>query len=302
MLHLYIDAGGFLFLHFLIFSKTNCLVHRLCIFIIAIMIVTPALSQTSRRPLVASYTGLGAYSISHTDVFSFVSNQASLAQIKNAPVGIYSERRFLLSELNYYGTAFALPTRSGNFGINAGYFGFSDYNESQIGLAYARKLGSKLDLGVQFDYNSIRMAGYGNAVAVNFQIGAIMHLSEKLHTGIHVFNPLGGKFGKDLQEKLASAYKAGMGYEASDKFFVSAEIQKVESLPVNVLAGMQYKFLPQLMARVGINTETSVAYMGLGLQLKSFRLDVTASRHPQLGISPGLLLLYNFKTKQVSED
>jgi hypothetical protein len=262
----------------------------------------PGLSQTSRRPVAASYTGLGAYSISHADVFSFISNQASLAQIKNAAVGIYSERRFLLSELNYYGAAFTLPTQSGNFGINAGYFGFSNYNESQIGLAYARKLGNKLDVGVQFDYNSIRIAGYGNATAVNFQIGAIMHLSEKLHAGVHVYNPIGGKFGKDRREKLAAAYKAGMGYEASDKFFVSAEIQKIENLPVNVLAGMQYKFLPQLMARVGINTETSVAYMGVGLQLKSFRLDVTASRHPQLGISPGLLLMYNFKAKQVSEE
>jgi hypothetical protein len=265
------------------------------------MAATPALSQTSRRPVAASYTGLGAYSISHTDVFSFVSNQASLAKIKSSAVGIYNERRFVLSELNYFGAAFTLPTQSGNFGINAGYFGFSDYNESQIGLAYARKLGSKLDVGVQFDYNSIRIAGYGNATAVNFQIGAIMHLSEKLHAGMHVYNPAGGKFGKDQQEKLASAYKAGMGYEASDKFFVSAEIQKIENQPVNVLAGIQYKFLPQLMARVGINTETSVAYMGLGLQLKSFRVDVTASRHPQLGVSPGLLLLYDFKTKQIAE-
>jgi hypothetical protein len=261
----------------------------------------PALSQTSRRPVAASYTGLGAYTVSHADVFSVVSNQASLAQLKNTTVGIYSERRFLLSELNYYGLSFALPTQSGNFGINAGYFGFSDYNESQIGLAYARKLGSKVDFGVQFDYNSIQIAGYGRASAVNFQIGAIMHLSEKLHAGIHIYNPLGGKFGKDSQEKLAAAYKAGMGYEASDKFFVSAEIQKIENQPVNILAGMQYKFLAQLMARVGINTETSVAYMGLGLQLKSFRVDVTASWHPQLGISSGLLLLYNFKIKQVSE-
>jgi hypothetical protein len=266
------------------------------------MVAIAARSQTSRRPLAASYTGLGAYSITHADVFSFVSNQASLAQLKNTAVGIYSEKRFLLSELNYYGVAFTLPTQSGNFGLNAGYFGFSDYNESQIGLAYARKLGSKIDIGVQFDYNSIRIAGYGNATAVNFQIGAIIHLSEKLHAGIHVYNPVGGKFGKDRQEKLASAFKAGMGYEASDKFFVSAEIQKIENIPVNVLAGMQYKFLPQLMARIGINTETSVAYMGLGLQLKSFRLDVTASRHPQLGISPGLLLLYNFKTKQAAEE
>jgi hypothetical protein len=60
---------------------------------------------------------------------------------------------------------------------------------------------------------------------------------------------------------------------------------------------MQYKFLPQLMARVGIATNTSNLYGGFGLSLRSFRLDVVAGYHPQLGVTPGLLLLYNFSKK-----
>ena len=104
--------------------------------------------QAVRRPVTAVYTGLGAYSIDHVDVFSFTNNQASLAQMKNASAGVYGERRFMLEELSLYQLAIAVPTNSGNFGVKAGYFGFSDYNESQMGLAYARKLGSKLDVGV----------------------------------------------------------------------------------------------------------------------------------------------------------
>ena len=49
----------------------------------------------------------------------------------------------------------------------------------------------------------------------------------------------------------------GVGYEASEKFFVSTQIEKEENQPVNVNAGMQYKFLPQIIARVGIATNTS---------------------------------------------
>ena len=74
-------------------------------------------SQTLRRPLAASYTGLGAYSLNHADVFSFTSNQASLAQLKNTSAAVYGERRFLLSELNNYTAAIGLPTSSGNFGL-----------------------------------------------------------------------------------------------------------------------------------------------------------------------------------------
>ena len=124
-----------------------------------------------------------------------------------------------------------------------------------------------------------------------------MHLTEKIHAGIHAYNPVGGKFGKNAEEKLASVYTVGLGYDASEKFFVSAEIEKEENQQVNVNAGMQYKFLPQLMARVGISTGSSNLYAGVGLYLKNFRLDVMVGYHPQLGITPGLLLIYDFKKK-----
>ena len=251
--------------------------------------------QTLRRPVTAGYTGLGAYSLNHVDVFSFTSNQASLAQLKNISAGVYGERRFLLSELNYYTAVIGLPTASGNFAVKANYSGFSDYNETQLGLAYGRKLGNKADIGVQFNYYGIRIAGYGNASAISFEAGTILHITERLHAGIHLNNPVGGKFGKDKQEKLSSLYSFGLGYDASPKFLVSAEIEKEEDQPVNVTAGLQYKFLPQLHVRAGISSATSTGWLGLGLILKSFRLDVTAGYHPQLGVTPGLLFLFNFK-------
>jgi len=255
-------------------------------------------SQTVRRPVSAIYTGLGAYSRSHADVFSFTSNQASLAQLKNTSAAVFSERRFMLEEMSLYQAAVGLLTSSGNFGLKAGYYGFSDYNETQLGLAYARSLGKKMDLGVQFNYNAIRTNSYGNESTINVKIGTILHLTDKLHAGVHEYNPLGGKLGKNEEEKLASVYTVGMGYEASEKFFVSVEVEKEENQPVNVNAGMQYKFLKQLMARTGIATSTSNVYFGAGLFINSFRLDAVISYHPQLGISPGLLILYDFIKKE----
>jgi hypothetical protein len=271
------------------------LIKTAALFAIFILLAITATSQTLRRPIAAPYIGLGAYSFNHTDVFSFTANQASLAQLKNPAAGVYGERKFLLSELNNYTAAIGLPTHSGNFGLKTAYSGFSDYNETQMGLAYARTMGSKVDMGVQFNYNGIRIAGYGNASAISFEAGTIFHLTDRLHTGFHINNPVGGKFGKEQQEKLPSVYTVGLGYDASEKFFASAEIVKEEDQPVNVIAGFQYKIIPQLLARAGMSTTTSSAWLGIGLTWQSFRLDVTSSYHPQLGITPGLLLLFNFK-------
>jgi hypothetical protein len=252
-------------------------------------------AQSLRKPVSASYIGLGAYSVHHLDVFSISSNQAALAQIKNPSAGFYGEKRFLLAETNLYSAIIAVPTKEGNFAFQADYFGYKNYNESQLGIAYARSVGKKLDLGIKFNYYSFRIPGFESPSTVNFEIGVICRFTEKLNAGIHFYNPVGGRLSKTENDKLSSIYSFGMGYEASDNFLVSAEIVKQEGLPVNVNAGVQYNFAKQFFARFGIASQNGSPYGGAGVSWKNFRLDISASYHPQLGLSPGLMLIMNLK-------
>jgi hypothetical protein len=246
-------------------------------------------SQSLRQPISAIYLGLGAYS-KHPDVFSFVNNQAALAQAKNAAAGIYGERRFLLNENSLYTGAIVMPSKSGNFGICLEYAGFRNFNEYQIGLAYARSLGPKADIGVQFNYYGYRVPSYTSVNTVDFEIGAIVHLTDLLNLGIHVYNPVGGKFAK-TGEKLKAAYKVGLGYDVSESFLLVAEVVKEEDYPVNLNAGIQYQFNRRFFARMGMASESSTAYGGVGISWNNLRLDISGSYHPQLGWSPGLLLI-----------
>jgi opacity protein-like surface antigen len=256
-----------------------------------------ALAQSLRYTLAQPYISLSAYSRQQSDPLSFTGNQAALAQSKNAGVGVFAERRFMLSETTAYTLGASLPTRLGNFGIQLNYAGFKNFNENKIGLAYARKLGKLVDLGVQFNYYSYRVPAYGNASAINFEIGAMLHLTDKLNAGIHVYNPVGGKLGKNDDEKIAASYKAGLGYDVSEKLFVSSEIIKEEDKAVNVIAGLQYQFAKQFFAKAGFISESATAYVGAGVGWKNLRLDISSSYHPQLGFSPGILVIMNFKPK-----
>lgn len=255
-------------------------------------------SQSLRKPVSASYIGVGAYSMIHIDCFSITANQAALAQIKNPIMGFYGEKRFLLAETNMYSAIVAVPTKEGNFAFQADYFGYKSYNESQLGIAYARSLGKKLDLGIKFNYYSFRIPGFENPSAMNFEIGAIAHLTEKLNAGIHVYNPVGGSLSKTENDKLSSVYSFGMGYEASDNFLISAEIVKQEGLPVNINTAVQYIFGKQFFARFGIASENETPYGGVGVSWKNFRLDLSASYHPQLGLTPGLMFILDLKPKE----
>jgi hypothetical protein len=271
---------------------------KIYLFYFFLLAIHVANAQSLRRPVSASYIGLGAYSVHHLDVFSISSNQAALAQIKNPSAGFYGEKRFLLAETNLYSAIIAVPTKQGNFAFQADYFGYKNYNESQLGVAYARSVGKKLDLGIKFNYYSFRIPGFESPSTVNFEIGVICHFTERLNAGIHFYNPVGGRLSKTENDKLSSIYSFGMGYEASDNFLISAEIVKQEGLPVNVNAGVQYNFAKQFFARFGIASQNGSPYGGAGVSLKNFRLDVSASYHPQLGLSPGLMLIMNLKPEK----
>lgn len=252
-------------------------------------------SQSLRYPLSMPYTSLGAYSRQQADVFSFTNNQASIAGIKTAAVGVYGERRFLLNETSLYALAVAVPTSLGNIGLQLNYSGFTNFNEHKIGLAYGRSLGSAIDVGIQFNYYGYRIPAYGNASTMNFEAGAIIHFSDKLSGGLHIYNPVAAELGKNSDEKLAAAYKLGLGYDASENFYVSAEIVKEEDKPVNVVAGVQYRFQKQFFARAGFVSETSAGFAGVGIAWNGLRIDVSANYHPQLGFSPGMLLAGSLK-------
>ncbi len=264
--------------------------------------ILPCGAQSLRYQLAQPNTGLSAYSLAQNDVLSFTGNQAALAQEKQAGLGVSAEQRFMLKETSRYLAGVVLPTRLGNIGLQVNYAGFKNFNESSIGLAYARKLGRMMDLGVQFNYYGYRIPAYGSASTVNFEIGMLMHLTDQFNAGIHVYNPVGGKLGKPYPgnskaEKIASVYKIGLGYDASEKFFIGTEVIKEEDKPINVTAGFRYQFAKQFFAGAGIVSESTSIYAGAGVAWKNIRLNISASYHPQLGFSPGIILIMHFKRK-----
>ncbi len=197
----------------------------------------------------------------------------------------------MLKDVGYYNVAVAVPTQRGNFGFKGDYFGNSFLNETAAGVAYARRLGAGVDVGVQFNYYGVNAGGYGTAAAVTAEAGVVIHLTEDFRVGLHVYNPTSVKIGKE-DEELPSIFNMGFGYQVSEVLFLTGTIEKVQHQAAAVTAGLQYNFDKKLFANGGFLTSTGAYYLGLGLIQKNFLLNASASIHPQLGFSPGLLLIY----------
>lgn len=249
-------------------------------------------AQSVRYPVAIGYSSPAAYSKNFANAFSFTSHQAALGNIDSIAIGVYTERRFLLEELSLYKIAVCIPVRSGGFAVSAKHFGYNAYRETEFSVGYGKNLG-RIKIGVQFNYYSLQVPGYGSEALFNFEGGAILELSEHLHAGIHVFNPVGGKFGENNLEKFPSAYTAGIGYEASDKVFTAVEFIKEEGKPVNINIGLHYAFVKKFFAHLGLLTGTTSLYFGAGWQWNKFRIDITFGYHRQLGFTPGVLLMFS---------
>jgi hypothetical protein len=245
-------------------------------------------AQVSRCPV---YTSIAVYSSQQVDAFSFAANQAALASIHHFAAGVFAERIFFLEDLTQYQAAIALTTGSGNFGFRGAFQGNPQYAEASFGLAYARTIG-KADIGVQFNYYRLGVAGYGHASSVNIEGGFIIHFTSKLNGGMHVYNPTGAHVGHN-DERLPVIVGAGFGYDLSSLFYIGAGFEKEENLPVAVRVGFHYAFTKKIFLRAGISSSGALFFFGLGFTVGDFRIDATASLHPQLGTTPGLLFLYN---------
>lgn len=251
-------------------------------------------AQVVNESPASGYFSLNNYSGKITQVLSSTFNPATLGKLKNSSAGIYGEQRFFLKELSFYRFALAIHSKPGNFGINGYYSGSVEYNSMLVGGAYGRSLGDKADLGIQFDYSSYQLKGYGKASFVNVQIGGLLHLSEQLHAGLHVKN-LAGFRSNQQSEKLKTVYTAGLGYDASDKFFAGIAFIKEEDQQNNIQALVRYDILNNIGVKMGISTQVPVFYGGVSIGVKNFIIDVLSSYQPQLGITPGLALQYQFE-------
>ncbi|MBS1599541.1 MAG: hypothetical protein JST75_15055 [Bacteroidetes bacterium] len=269
---------------------------KFCILIIELIICVAGKPQALHYPIQISAASLGAYSKNFTDVFSFTNNPAILPSQKKLAAGFYSERRFALKELSFHSLVATLPVKSDLFGLELNHFGFTDYNESKLGIAYGKKLGSLIDIGIQFDYNLFHIAGYKDVSVINGELGIVLHPSEKINIGMHIFNPFGGKI--NTKERLASIVCFGVGYEASEQVCIHAEIKKEENVPVYINAGLRYAFAKQFFAGIGIETSSASPYACAGFFWKNIRMDIGTAYHLQIGFTPSLRLLFEFANKE----
>jgi hypothetical protein len=237
-----------------------------------------------------SYIDPGAYSLKHVTIFSALNNPAAITRTSKFSLGVYGERKYMLEGMQYFQAGTALPSGMGNFGLSIDHLGLNEYKENRVSLIYGRQVGAKVDVGVKFNYHLVRMGVYGSTFAVTADAAVILHLTEKLHSGMVIANPAGSQEAGGVSPGTSCIW--GIGYESSDKFLATLEIIKEKNQPVEIITGIQYRVHPKLNLLFSLSGVSSVISIGVELSFKKFQALFLSSFHQVLGFTPGLRIIF----------
>ncbi|MCB0804562.1 MAG: hypothetical protein KDC05_02125 [Bacteroidales bacterium] len=267
-------------------------------------------SQSLYRAVTGSRSvALGNSGVALNDSWALFNNQAGIVASDGMMAMADWQNRFLVNGLSQNSVGLLFPVGSGTLGTGLQYFGYELYNESKLGIAYAKRLGENSSAGLQLDYFNRHIAeGYGNAGAITFEIGFISKLNDVLTVGVHVFNPIQAKYSGSTDEKIPSVFVVGLVYKIDESLLITAETEKNMNFKPLIRTGFEYEVVEKVAVRIGFSTQPartgsesfSAANMytfGFGYQLDRLIVNIAASVHQVLGWSPGVSLSYAFTRK-----
>ncbi len=242
----------------------------------------------------AQSLSMGGASVSFQDAQAIFHNPAGLVGETKSSALLTSEIKFGVKDLKPIGAAFILPTSSGVLGFSFQNYSFESYRESKMGVAYARRLSSKFNIGVQLDYLRLKINEYGSTNLLTFEIGCNTLIFKYLVLSAYVFNPVSVRLNE--VERTPSVFRLGLGYTLNPKVLICLETEKDINFPASFKFGLAYKAVESLTLRCGFRTSPSIFSFGFGYSINPhFTADVALTNHPYLGMTPALSLGYSFK-------
>lgn len=266
-----------------LFSKTQ----KILILISSCFINYHSLSQNS------SYSNSLANSTVATENFwSIFCNPAGMIKTDKITAGISVENRFLLKELKYYSIGLLLPTKWGHTGLTFHHSGFNLFHTYQIGLSYARRLGSGISTGLKlyylrYSYPEERRAHH----LASFDLGIIFYLNSSLNIGIQVLSPVNAIRNSKYKITQPTIVRAGLAYLISSELLFLFEIDKALQEKISLRSGFEYSFRQQIFIRAGLRTQPTQFSFGIGLKYSGLVIDMASSYNTILGFSPSISVL-----------
>lgn len=217
------------------------------------------------------------------DPWAIVYNSAGLTQLQDIQCAAFVvPEQFGLSELRTVALAVAVPVHFGTLGLKAERFGFDLYNESEFGLALARKIDGKISAGITADIHHIAISRYGSVTRLTLEAGMLANILARAALGFSVSNIAGATIGKN-NERLPQVLCLGARWCPSNSLLLTLEAEKDVRYPASIKAGIEQKVVSALYLRGGIANNPDKYSIGIALQYLPITFSYAGYSHADLG-------------------
>lgn len=212
-----------------------------------------------------------------------------------------SERRFSISGFNTAIVGFQYKLADlGHIGAVFNTYGFEDYSENKFKIMYARKITSKMNLSVNFDYNSIRIVNFGSKSFLSFGLGVYGQFMDDLSYGVYLFSP--EKLEIAEASEVPGYIQIGITKRFNQGLSAYLEVEKPIDFDPNIKLGIDYNVFNKVNLRIGYNTAPSAFGFGISYILnETLGLDLGSQYNTILGMTPSMTIYYR-KSKYVQKD
>jgi hypothetical protein len=238
----------------------------------------------------------GDASVSYIDTWSTFNNPSALGFTDKIQMGFSYKNNFLMKELSQMSFAFSLPVKKvGVFHLGVDRFGYDQFASNKFGIGYSRKFGKIFSLGTQINLHWIHIGDiYGNKVTASGSVSFLVKPMKNWNIGVNVYNITATPISIDARDRINTIFRLGTSYLIGGKFMVSVEGEASLQYDPTFKAGIDYRPIPLLAIRAGINTYPMSPTFGFGIDYKKINFDFAGKWHPVLGFSPIGSLSYSF--------
>src|SRR5688500_15600255 len=236
----------------------------------------------------ARSSATGDASVSYIDTWSTFNNPSALGFTERIQMGFSYKNNFLMKELSQMSFAFSLPVKKvGVFHLGVDRFGYDQFSSNKFGVGYSRKFGKIFSLGTQINLHWLHIGDiYGNKITASGSVSFLVKPMKNWIIGANVYNITATPISVDARDRINTIFRLGTSYTIAEKFMIGIEGEASIQYDPTFKAGVEYKPIPLLAIRAGINTYPMSPTLGFGIDYKRILFDFAGKWHPVLGFSP----------------
>lgn len=261
-----------------------------------------AKAQFSDKVIIGAMSSICSNTSASSSALSVVNNPSSMSEIKQGVLSVISLRPFGISKWNASSISVIGLGNRLKYGGYCWYEKVHSYSSISLSSVFAKSIGTKMDVGVNFHFSKESVAHYFSTSQIGTDFGYSYKISSKTLVSISMINLIAtnlkkasgsGMSGNGVSSKLISSFS----YKPFSKISLAIALEKEYHQIPNIAIGVDYHLLSVSSFRLGVSTSTQTFFSSFTFKLKKNELTVMESYHQQLGFSSGLQFSYFFSNK-----